>query len=139
METHGDFRIAWNSYNPHLSVKGQQITQGDGKVLGYTGVLIPSGDVNFSKLERENPEFQETMSWVRIITTWGLIGIIIHHFYKLILATFGISTELFGESLEEKRQIETQQKEEQRRNEQNWLNEYNKQKYNEWLWRHRKK
>lgn len=96
----GDFVISWNKYSPTLSVKGQRINTPED--------FIPSGEINFSQIERENEALQTTMNWTRTITTWSLIGICIHQGWLILMAMLGVGTAIYGDVKEEKEKLKKQ-------------------------------
>lgn len=105
------------------------------------GDFIPSGDINFSALERNNEKLKEVMSYVRIILTISIGGILLRQFYLVFLSILGVNIAVYGQEQENKRTLErtaNKEKQRQERQEQNWRNQLEKQKYNEWLRSHRK-
>lgn len=67
-----DFVISWNDIN----YNGQR--------------LIPSGEVNFSKICRENEALGNVKSTINIILTFIILMNIVIYMYNLLLATLGI-------------------------------------------------
>lgn len=67
-----DFVISWNDIN----YNGQK--------------LIPSGEVNFSKICRENEALGKVKSTINIILTFIILMNIVIYMYNLLLATLGI-------------------------------------------------
>lgn len=96
----GDFIIKWEEMQSHFSINGVQIEN---------QLKIPSGEINFSKIERENKTFQKTMEWVRILLGFSLIVLIIKQWWTLILKTLGLSTEVYEQHKEEEERLEKAQ------------------------------
>lgn len=71
-------------------------------------MLIPSGEINFSQLEREHKELQEVMMWVRIITNTSIFMIILNTGYILLMQVLGVATYEFGHALEQKENLRKQ-------------------------------
>lgn len=92
----GDFIIKWDTMQSHFSLNGVQLEK---------QLKIPSGEINFSRIERENETFQTTMEWVRILLGFSLIVLIIKQTWILILKTLGLSTEVYEEHREEKERL----------------------------------
>lgn len=89
-----DFKIAWNQVATHFTYGnyGEDTSQ----------IIIPSGEVNFSKIERENEEFQEVMSWVRIILGFSFGAMLLRNYWTTLLETLGIGIQPFDSVKEEK-------------------------------------
>lgn len=124
----GDFVIRWDAMQSHFSINGAQL---------QNQLEIPSGEINFSKIERENESFQTTMGWVRVLLGFSLIVLVIKQTWVLILKTLGLSTDVYEEHREEQERLnkaqaraEEKQKETTRRQlfnaNQERLREYNK-------------
>ena len=92
--------------------------------------MIPSGEINFSKFERENPVIQEVMRYVRAILSFSIFIMLGKNFWNTLMLTLGISPAVYDRVTEESRIAKA--------NEENWKAQLEKQKYNEWLKSHRK-
>lgn len=95
----GDFVISWTPYSPNFTVKGQ-LVENDGD-------MIPSGEINFSKMERENPSLHTTMTWVRTITTFSILSIMVHQAWLILMSMLGVSTLIYRNKEETKEQEES--------------------------------
>lgn len=122
---HGDFVISWTDKTTHFTVNGANISQ----------ITIPAKQINFSEMERQSPELQQAMHWARLITNISIFSILIHEAYICLLATLGVPVAIYGQKLEEKQQLAAQQQ----KQEQAWQNRLEQQRYNEWLYSHRKR
>lgn len=121
----GDFVISWTDKTTHFTVNGADIHQ----------LTIPARQINFSEMERQSPELQQAMHWARLITNISIFSILIHEAYICLLATLGVPVAIYGQKLEEKQQLAAQQQ----KQEQAWQNRLEQQRYNEWLYSHRKR
>lgn len=92
----GDFIISWNTMSTHFSTKGVQ---------NENQLIIPSGEINFSKIERENETLKEVMKWVRILLGFSLIVVLIKQAWTLLLKTLGLSTEVYEQHMEEQQRL----------------------------------
>lgn len=104
-ENNGDFIISWKEYNPHFSIKEEPIEYGNGKILLYNGKLIPSGEVNFSKLERDYPRVATIMIWERRIVGLSLLILLAHNLWKTLMHTLGIGTQVYDSEEEERERV----------------------------------
>lgn len=73
------------------------------------------------------------MKYVRAILSFSLISLFLKDIWHTLLLTLGIGTTIYGHEQQEKAIIENQQK----RQEERWKSQYDRQRYNEWLRRHR--
>lgn len=61
-------------------------------------LMIPSGDINFSKIERDNEAVQTIMFWVRLLLTFSIFSLLLRQVWFLILATLGVSTQIYEDT-----------------------------------------
>jgi len=99
LENAEDFRISWNSKSTHLTIKGLGIDK---------QIEIPSGDINFSKMERENQDLQEVMKYTRAILTFSIISMFFGNLWKSLLLTLGISTQIYNREENNRIAVENQ-------------------------------
>lgn len=97
-ENSNDFIISWGDLTTHLSIKGQQLEK---------QIIFQEDSINFSQLERENKEFQETMQWVRTILGFSLCFLLIENYWKTLLITLGIGTQVYDKLTEEQQKVNT--------------------------------
>ena len=128
-----DFKISWTKSNHNFTYSNQPIQKGNGSIFNYMGDMIPSGEINFSQMERENQTFAQIMSYVRIILTISIGGILLRQFYLTILAILGVNVGIYGEETENKERLKRADEKAKREEERNQRN-----KYNQWLYEHRR-
>lgn len=91
-------------------------------------------------MERDSEEFSTAMYYARAILSFSLITLFFKDVWATLMKTLGVGTDVYEKDQEEKARInaiEENKKEKQRRNEQRWLNAFEKQRYNKWLREHR--
>lgn len=84
----GDFIISWNSINNDF--------------------LRISGDsINFSAFVRDNTTLSQVMFYVRNILGVSLLLLLLGNYFKTLLVTLGVSTEIFESSKQESQPVES--------------------------------
>lgn len=82
----GDFVINWDAIKLNLT-----FFNGDPLV---SGEVIPSGDVNFSKLCRDNETLGNIKGYLNTIIGFSFLFMLLFEYYKILLYCLGVSSEL---------------------------------------------
>lgn len=121
----GDFIISWNDFSPNLTVKGQAVSS--------SGPFIPAGQINFSQMERNNETFHDIMQYTRAILSFSVICLFFSNLWHTLLITLGISTQIYEKDQINKEKLTRQAERDQRK-----LEREDRQRYQQWLYEHRR-
>lgn len=85
-----DFVISWGAINLNLTAfNGASLVSGE---------VIPSGDVNFSKMCRDNETLGFIKSMLNFIIGFSFLLLLIFEYYKVLLYCLGVGSQLVGEA-----------------------------------------
>lgn len=92
-----DFIISWEAVETHFSFGNYEESTKQ--------LLIPSGEINFSKMERENQDFHTTMEWARTIIGFSLGMLLLRNYWTTLMLTLGIGIQVYDKETQEKNAI----------------------------------